>query len=55
MPPKPPLTPDQKRIRVMVVTFPVLVASSVVLVKRLFLGEQQRELPVHGKIASRPA
>lgn len=36
-------------------TYALALMCTVVLVKRLFLGEQQRELPVHGKIASRPA
>ncbi len=37
------------------VSFPLLVATSVVLFKRLYLGEEQRRLPSQGKIASHPA
>ncbi|PWN37727.1 uncharacterized protein FA14DRAFT_177011 [Meira miltonrushii] len=54
MPPKPKLTPDQQRIRVMVVTFPVLVATSVVLFKRMFLGEEQRKLHPNEKLLPGP-
>ncbi|PWN22486.1 hypothetical protein BCV69DRAFT_311287 [Microstroma glucosiphilum] len=55
MPPKIPLTPDQQRIRVIVLSFPLLVATSYVLFKRLYLGEEQRTLKPGEKIASRPA
>ncbi|CEH18267.1 hypothetical protein CBOM_04680 [Ceraceosorus bombacis] len=43
------LTPNQQRIRVMVVSFPFLVATSWVLFKRLYLGEEQRKLPRDGR------
>ncbi|KIS68950.1 uncharacterized protein UMAG_12198 [Mycosarcoma maydis] len=55
MPPRIPLTPEQKRIRTIMISFPLLVATSVVLFKRLYLGEEQRKLPTHGKIAPAPA
>ncbi|KAJ9479396.1 hypothetical protein PHBOTO_002888 [Pseudozyma hubeiensis] len=55
MPPRVPLTPEQKRIRTIMISFPLLVATSVVLFKRLYLGEEQRTLPSQGKIASKPA
>ncbi|SNX83767.1 uncharacterized protein MEPE_02475 [Melanopsichium pennsylvanicum] len=55
MPPRIPLTPEQKRIRTIMISFPLLVATSVVLIKRLYLGEEQRKLPSQGKIAPPPA
>ncbi|PWY99462.1 hypothetical protein BCV70DRAFT_162853 [Testicularia cyperi] len=55
MPPKIPLTPEQRRIRTIMVSFPLLVATSVVLVKRLYMGEEQRKLPDSGKLIPPPA
>ncbi|KAK0522614.1 hypothetical protein OC834_006213 [Tilletia horrida] len=57
MPPSPrvPLTPNQQRIRLMVLSLPLAVATSVVLARRLFYGEEQRKLKPDDKIAVRPA
>ncbi|GAA6050369.1 hypothetical protein JCM3770_004004 [Rhodotorula araucariae] len=40
-----PLNPDGRRIRTIIITAPFLVASSLLLYKRLVLGEEQRRLP----------
>ncbi|KAF8958992.1 hypothetical protein BDZ97DRAFT_1430978 [Flammula alnicola] len=43
---KPPkLSLEARRIRMIIVSLPILVASSFVLYKRLYLGEEQRRLP----------
>ncbi|GAA5852236.1 hypothetical protein JCM5353_004081 [Sporobolomyces roseus] len=39
------LSPDGRRIRTIIIASPFLVASSILLYKRLFLGEEQRRLP----------
>ncbi|BGP50859.1 hypothetical protein JCM10450v2_006785 [Rhodotorula kratochvilovae] len=39
------LNPDGRRIRTIIITAPFLVASSLLLYKRLVLGEDQRRLP----------
>ncbi|BGP19260.1 hypothetical protein JCM10213_008221 [Rhodosporidiobolus nylandii] len=39
------LSPDGRRIRTIIITAPFLVASSILLYKRLVLGEEQRHLP----------
>ncbi|KDN52130.1 hypothetical protein K437DRAFT_232726 [Tilletiaria anomala UBC 951] len=54
MPPKAPLTPDQRRLRVIIFSFPVLVASTYVLYRRMVLGEEQRQLPKQGKLIPPP-
>ncbi|KAF8902528.1 hypothetical protein CPB84DRAFT_1846185 [Gymnopilus junonius] len=36
---------EARRIRLIIVSLPILVASSLVLYKRLVLGEEQRKLP----------
>ncbi|KPV74009.1 uncharacterized protein RHOBADRAFT_66697 [Rhodotorula graminis WP1] len=40
-----PLNPDGRRIRTIIISAPFLVASSLLLYKRLYLGEEQRHLP----------
>ncbi|KJA23907.1 hypothetical protein HYPSUDRAFT_201032 [Hypholoma sublateritium FD-334 SS-4] len=42
---KPQLSLEARRIRLIIVSLPILVASSFVLYKRLYLGEEQRTLP----------
>ncbi|KAF8173721.1 hypothetical protein BJ912DRAFT_71358 [Pholiota molesta] len=42
---KPQLSLEARRIRLIIVSLPILVASSFVLYKRLYLGEEQRKLP----------
>ncbi|GAA5953781.1 hypothetical protein JCM3765_006964 [Sporobolomyces pararoseus] len=39
------LSPDGRRIRTIIIATPFLVASSILLYKRLFLGEEQKRLP----------
>lgn len=39
------LSPDGKRIRAIIISAPFLIASSILLYKRLVLGEEQRLLP----------
>ncbi|GAA6061802.1 hypothetical protein JCM10212_004858 [Sporobolomyces blumeae] len=39
------LSPDARRIRTIIIATPFLVASSILMYKRLFLGEEQRRLP----------
>ncbi|GAA6033042.1 hypothetical protein JCM8097_000115 [Rhodosporidiobolus ruineniae] len=39
------LSPDGRRLRTIIITTPFVVASSILLYKRLFLGEEQRTLP----------
>ncbi|GAA5918319.1 hypothetical protein JCM6882_008212 [Rhodosporidiobolus microsporus] len=39
------LSPDGKRLRAIIISTPFLVASSILLYKRLVLGEEQRHLP----------
>ncbi|GAA6010899.1 hypothetical protein JCM10207_003980 [Rhodosporidiobolus poonsookiae] len=39
------LSPDGRRIRTIIITAPFVVASSILLYKRLVLGEEQRHLP----------
>ncbi|GMK54010.1 hypothetical protein CspeluHIS016_0105960 [Cutaneotrichosporon spelunceum] len=43
--PPPPLATDAKRLRTMVIAFPVLVVTSAILYRRVFMGEKQRLLP----------
>ncbi|KZT26129.1 hypothetical protein NEOLEDRAFT_1132694 [Neolentinus lepideus HHB14362 ss-1] len=47
-----PLSPQAKRLRTIIVTLPIIGATSLVLFKRVFLGEEQRKLPRegHGRI-----
>ncbi|GAA5896630.1 hypothetical protein JCM8208_004250 [Rhodotorula glutinis] len=40
-----PLNPDGRRIRTIIISAPFLVASSLLLYKRLYLGEEQKHLP----------
>ncbi|GAA5836605.1 hypothetical protein JCM9279_000442 [Rhodotorula babjevae] len=40
-----PLNPDGRRIRTIIISAPFLVASSLLLYKRLYKGEEQRRLP----------
>jgi len=42
---KVPLSPQARRVRTIIVTLPIIIASSVILFKREVLGEQQRQLP----------
>jgi len=39
------LSPDGRRIRNIIIATPFLVASSILLYKRLVLGEEQRKMP----------
>ncbi|KAM0755024.1 hypothetical protein T439DRAFT_352979 [Meredithblackwellia eburnea MCA 4105] len=41
----PKLSPDGRRLRAIIIATPFLVVSSVILYKRLVLGEEQRLLP----------
>ncbi|KZT08088.1 uncharacterized protein LAESUDRAFT_724078 [Laetiporus sulphureus 93-53] len=41
----PPLSPQARRVRTIMVTLPVIVATSFVLYKRLVLGAPQRTVP----------
>ncbi|KAF5314219.1 hypothetical protein D9758_018177 [Tetrapyrgos nigripes] len=45
MPKPPPLTMQQRRVRTIMATLPIIVATGYVLYKRLVLGEPQRTLP----------
>ncbi|PRQ75785.1 hypothetical protein AAT19DRAFT_12807 [Rhodotorula toruloides] len=40
---------EQKRISTIIVSFPFLVATSVLLYRRLFLGEEQKRMPRPGE------
>ncbi|BGP34614.1 hypothetical protein JCM10296v2_006436 [Rhodotorula toruloides] len=40
---------EQKRISTIIVSFPFLVATSVLLYRRLFLGEEQKRMPRPGQ------
>ncbi|KAJ3982491.1 hypothetical protein F5890DRAFT_1529614 [Lentinula detonsa] len=42
---RPSLTLQQRRVRLMLATFPMIVVTGYVLYKRLILGEPQRRLP----------
>jgi len=42
------LSPQGQRLRVIILTVPIMAATSVVLYKRLMLGEPQRQLPRPG-------
>ncbi|GAA5838554.1 hypothetical protein JCM3766R1_006009 [Sporobolomyces carnicolor] len=48
------LSPDGRRIRTIIIATPFLVASSVLLYKRLFLGEEQKRLPRPVPASQRP-
>ncbi|KAJ8091359.1 hypothetical protein PM082_015077 [Marasmius tenuissimus] len=39
---RPPVTPQQRRIQIIMTTIPLIVVSSYILYKRLVLGEPQR-------------
>ncbi|KAI0292871.1 hypothetical protein BC826DRAFT_1105277 [Russula brevipes] len=43
------LSPQGQRLRTIIVTVPIMAATSVVLYKRLVLGEPQRKLPRPGE------
>ncbi|GAA5866686.1 hypothetical protein JCM1840_002430 [Sporobolomyces johnsonii] len=45
MPPKPKISQEARNIRNIIISAPFLVASSWLLYKRLYLGEEQRRLP----------
>ncbi|WFC94782.1 hypothetical protein MBRA1_001416 [Malassezia brasiliensis] len=45
MPPPPPNPAFQQRLRVLTFSVPLLVVSSYMLYKRLYLGEEQKPLP----------
>ncbi|KAN0136912.1 hypothetical protein V8E53_005353 [Lactarius tabidus] len=42
------LSPQGQRLRVIILTVPIMAATSLVLYKRLVLGESQRQLPRPG-------
>jgi hypothetical protein len=42
------LSPQGQRLRIIILTVPIMAATSVVLYKRLLLGEPQRKLPRPG-------
>jgi len=42
------LSPQGRRLRIIILTVPIMAATSVVLYKRLVLGEPQRKLPRPG-------
>ncbi|GAA5874049.1 hypothetical protein JCM8547_004815 [Rhodosporidiobolus lusitaniae] len=42
------LSPDGRRLRTIIITTPFVVASSILLYKRLVLGEEQKHLPRPG-------
>ncbi|TDL27810.1 hypothetical protein BD410DRAFT_781714 [Rickenella mellea] len=39
------LSADGRRLRIIIVTLPIVVATSMVLYRRLVLGEEQRRIP----------
>ncbi|KAI0251889.1 hypothetical protein BJV78DRAFT_1207531 [Lactifluus subvellereus] len=43
------LSPQGQRLRTIILTVPIIAATSVVLYKRLVLGEPQRKLPRPGE------
>ncbi|KAF8480100.1 hypothetical protein DFH94DRAFT_692448 [Russula ochroleuca] len=43
------LSPQGQRLRIIILTVPIIAATSVVLYKRLVLGESQRKLPRPGE------
>ncbi|KAJ3716533.1 hypothetical protein C8R42DRAFT_197300 [Lentinula raphanica] len=55
------LTLQQRRVRLMLTTFPMIVVTGFVLYKRLVLGEPQKRLPRpsdsvdEGQIATKPS
>lgn len=40
-----PLHPDAKRLRTIIIAFPLLVVTSAILYRRAYLGEEQRRIP----------
>jgi hypothetical protein len=42
------LSPQGQRLRIIILTVPIMAATSVVLYKRLVLGDPQRQLPRPG-------
>ncbi|KAF5325063.1 hypothetical protein D9619_009897 [Psilocybe cf. subviscida] len=42
---KQPLNLEARRVRMVIVALPILVASSWVMYKRIYWGEEQRQLP----------
>ncbi|QPK66919.1 hypothetical protein CNBG_10103 [Cryptococcus deuterogattii R265] len=40
-----PLHPDAKRLRTIIISFPLLVVTSAILYRRAYLGEEQRKIP----------
>ncbi|WOO76808.1 uncharacterized protein LOC62_01G000425 [Vanrija pseudolonga] len=43
-----PLTADAKRLRVIIISFPLLVVTSAILYRRTYMGEKQRTIPRPG-------
>ncbi|KAG7567031.1 hypothetical protein FFLO_01157 [Filobasidium floriforme] len=57
MPPKlssQPLTADAKRLRTIIISFPLFVATSWILYKRAYLGEEQKTIPQVATQTGRP-
>ncbi|WRT67992.1 uncharacterized protein IL334_004967 [Kwoniella shivajii] len=40
-----PMNPNAKRLRTIIVSFPLLVVTTVILYRRTMLGEEQRKIP----------
>ncbi|WWD05098.1 hypothetical protein V865_003170 [Kwoniella europaea PYCC6329] len=40
-----PLNADAKRLRTIIVSFPILVVTTAILYRRTMLGEEQRKIP----------
>ncbi|RSH88506.1 uncharacterized protein EHS24_001051 [Apiotrichum porosum] len=40
-----PLTADAKRLRTIIISFPILVVTTAILYRRTYLGEEQRRIP----------
>ncbi|WWC88454.1 uncharacterized protein L201_003365 [Kwoniella dendrophila CBS 6074] len=41
----PPMSADAKRLRTIIVSFPILVVTTAILYRRAYLGEEQRTIP----------
>ncbi|WWC70975.1 uncharacterized protein I206_104928 [Kwoniella pini CBS 10737] len=41
----PPMNADAKRLRTIIVSFPILVVTTAILYRRTMLGEEQRKIP----------
>ncbi|KAL7420719.1 hypothetical protein Q5752_004670 [Cryptotrichosporon argae] len=50
----PPLSANAKRIRTIIVAFPVLVVTTAILYRRAYLGEQPRTIPPAPAAAAKP-